>query len=136
MNNLRTDTIRLASTYPPGDPIRVALLSTLATEAPRVASETPAAWAAIFDSLRPGQSVHIAMKSVMGRSDLTNGEYHEWKVGRRSTSKVHSVDTIPLIPLDGEKPNKFNQYALRKRGDKVSGAHGDMAVMLIGIRPG
>ena len=37
------------------------------------------------------------------------------------------------LHMDGKPVNKFNRYVLYKRGNKVSGAHGDMSVMLIGI---
>lgn len=135
MSDLRARTIRLASSMPHGSLERKALLDVLATE--RQASENPSEWAAIFDALQTGQTVHIAMKSVMGMGKETNGQYQPWKVGRKSNSAKYGVDTIPLLPMDGSKPkNKMNQFALRKRGEKVSGSHGDMAVMIVGIRPG
>lgn len=130
MSTLREATIRLASSFPKGSPERVALLDVL------TASESPNEYAAIFDALQPGQTVHVALKSVMGRGSETDGQYHPWKVGRRSTSAKYSTDTIPLMPMDGTKPNKMNQFALRKRGDRVSCSHGDMAVIILGIRPG
>jgi hypothetical protein len=88
----------------------------------------------IFDSLKPKETILVAMKSVMGMSRVTDGNYHEWKVGRRSYSKKYGVTTITLLPMDGSKPNKFNRFALRKRRDKVSASHGDMGVMLIGVK--
>jgi len=91
-------------------------------------------YAAIFDALRPGQSVYVAVKSVMGMSDVLNGKPMEWKVGRRSVSKKYGVETIPLLPLDGSKPHKMNQILLLKRGEKVSAALGNMWMELVSLK--
>lgn len=101
-------------------------------------ADNPAAeqeeWARIFDSLKPGQTVELAMRSPMGMSRLTDGNFHPHKVGRRSTSKKYGVTSIALLPMDGSKPSRFARFTLRKRGDRVSAAHGDMAVSLEGLR--
>lgn len=111
----------------------------------------------IFDSLKSKQKILVAMTSVMGMSKLTGGGYHEWIVGRRSTSKKYGVTTITLLQPGGPKPTKYNRFALMKRknrigetyqkdgswyqaeptGFNITAAHGDMAMILHGIkRPG
>jgi hypothetical protein len=102
--------------------------------ASRTATRNPDDWAAIFDSLRPGQSVWVAMTSVMGMSTRTDGTLQEWKVGRRSRSRKYGTEAITLMPLDGTKLPPHAAYRLRKRGDRVSASQGDMGLMLKALK--
>jgi hypothetical protein len=107
-----------------------------ANEIASKASTDPAEWSAIFDRLRPGQTIYIAMTSVMGMSRAESGAYVPHKVGRRSKSKVPRwwTEAIGLEPADGSKAHSFAKYKLWKRKDgNVSMSSGDMAVMLKGI---
>lgn len=100
------------------------------------ASSNPSDWATLFDSLRPGQTVVVAMRSPMGMSKVTDGNEHEWRVGRRTQSRGGAVQAITLLPIDGSKPTQFNAFRLWKRGDRVSASHGDMGVFLKSLRAG
>lgn len=98
----------------------------------------------VFDSLRPGQVIEVALKSVMGRGTMTDGNFHEWRVGRKSRSKKYNSETITLMPMDGSKPSKFNAFRLWKRSRRnhmtgedtpgISASHGDMGIMIIGLQ--
>jgi len=91
----------------------------------------------LFDSLKPSEVIEVAMSSVMGMSRADTGNYHPWKVGRRSRSKKYNYETITLVPLTGKKPPAHAAYKLWKRGDGergISASHGDMGVFLKGIR--
>lgn len=104
--------------------------------ATRFSEDGPDKLVALFDSLRPKQKISVAMKSIMGMSKVTDGTPHDWLVGRRS--KGRNYETITLLPVDGETPNKFNTYKLWKRPNRdgvlrISGSHGDMAVSLISV---
>jgi hypothetical protein len=78
----------------------------------------------------------------MGTGSLTDGNYHEWIVGRKSHSKKYGVTTIRLIPVGFEdrKWTKYNSYSLMKRENYRTGetyiaaAHGDMAITLKGMK--
>jgi hypothetical protein len=101
-------------------------------------------YVAIFDSLRPGQTIEVALTSVMGMGSATDGTFREWKVGRKSRSKKYNSEAITLMPMDGSKPNKFNAFRLWKRSRRdhrtgeekpgISASHGDMGIMIKGIR--
>lgn len=100
------------------------------------ASTDPATWTAIFDRLKPGQIIYIAMTSVMGMGRAESGGYFPHKVGRRSKAKSPRwwSEAISLEPADGRKVPSFAKYKLWKGKDgKISMSHGDMAVMLKGI---
>jgi hypothetical protein len=100
------------------------------------ASTDPAEWPQIFDRLRPGQTIYVAMTSVMGMRRAESGGYFPHKVGRRSKSRTPRwwTEAITLLPADGSKAHKFAQYKLWKgKSGDVSMSHGDMAVMLKGI---
>ena len=107
-----------------------------ANEIAAKASTDPAEWSAIFDRLRPGQIIYIAMTAVMGGGRASSGGYFPHKVGRRSKSKVPRwwTEAIGLEPADGSKAHSFAKYKLwkRKSGD-ISMSAGDMSVMLKGI---
>ena len=102
------------------------------------AATTHAEMAILFDKLKPKQRIAVAMTSVMGSGQATDGKPHDWLVGRRSKSKKYNTETIVLMPVDGSwKPNKYNAYKLYKRtrhGEvTVSAAHGDMGLFLKSI---
>lgn len=100
------------------------------------ASTDPAEWEAIFDRLRPGQIVFIAMTSVMGMGRAESGAYHPHKVGRKSKSKVPRwwSEAVSLERADGSKSPSYAKYKLWKRKDgSISMSHGDMAVTMKGI---
>ncbi len=94
--------------------------------------------ARVFKSLKPKEKILVAMTSVMGMGKYTDGKYHEWIVGRKSSSKKYGRVSYTLLPADGSwKPTKFNRFALNMRKDMVTASQGDMALMLKGIkRPG
>ncbi len=101
-----------------------------------VASKDPAEWVQIFDRLKPGQLVYLALTSVMGMSRAESGAYTAHKVGRRSKPKRPHwwVEAISLLPADGGKPHPFAQYKLWKhKSGGVSVSSGDMAMDLKGI---
>ena len=100
------------------------------------ASRDPAEWPAIFDRLKPGQIVYLAITSVMGASRAESGAYVAHKVGRRSKARRPQwwVESISLLPADGSKPHPFAQYKLTKRkSGEISASSGDMAVFLEGM---
>ena len=132
MTTLRSKLIRLAADQAPDSPLRRELLTVLASN--------QASWVAIFDSLRPGRKVQIAMTGVMTMDKVTDGKFHEWIVNRRSFSKKYNTETISLLHQDGSKPSKYNAYALRKRTDRMTGegrvsaSVGDMGLFLKGLK--
>ena len=79
-----------------------------------------------FDSLKKGQKIDVKL--------------HEgWRtfiVGRKSFSKKYGVTTFRIIPEDRQdfKYTKNNAYTLRRRGDFVSGAHGNMGMSVKEIK--
>lgn len=87
----------------------------------------------IFDKLKPKQTVHLALKSVMGMGKYTDGEFHPFTVGRKSTSKKTNSVAITVMP-EGKKLPAMGKFTLRKRGDKVMAAQGNMAVMIKGMK--
>jgi hypothetical protein len=91
----------------------------------------------LFDSLKPKQKIKVAMSAVMGSGKYSDGEPHEWIVGRKSVSKKYGVVSITLIPADNPtwKPTKYNAYKLSKRNDSdgqpvIVASHGDMGLFL------
>ena len=99
-------------------------------------STDPAEWPQIFDRLRPGQTIYVAMTSVMGMSRAESGSYVPYKVGRRSKARTPRwwTEAITLEPADGSRVPKFAQYRLWKgKSGDISMSHGDMAVMLKGL---
>jgi hypothetical protein len=102
-----------------------------------LASTDPGEWTAIFDRLKPGQIIYIAMTSVMGMGRADSGGYFPHKVGRRSKSTKSTSwwsEAVSLDPADGSKAGSFAKYKLWKRKDgKISMSHGDMATMIKGI---
>jgi hypothetical protein len=105
-------------------------------------STDPAEWPQIFDSLKPGQTVYIAMTAVMGSGrGPESGTYYPHKVGRRSVAKVPRwwSEAITLMPADGSKRSSFAGYKLwkgkgRETGEPyVSMSSGDMGVTIKGI---
>lgn len=98
------------------------------------ATKLASSMSAVFDSLRPGQTVYAAFSSVMGMGGTTDGQVNEWIAGKKSISKVHGVETIPLNQVGGVKSSPHNQVALRKRGDKVSASKGDMGIQILSLQ--
>jgi len=106
------------------------------------ASRVAADVAGVFDRLRKGQKIEVAVKSVMGTSPRTSGEWSEWIVGRRSRSRKHGVESVVLIPADdpGRRYDRRNAFRLVKRTDPRTGrvtvgaAQGDMGIALLGIK--
>jgi hypothetical protein len=94
----------------------------------------------VFDSLRKGQKIQVAFKSVMGMSELTSGSYNDWVVGRRTFSKKYNVEKVQLMPASraGEKFDKRRDFQLWKRDRdgkvSVSASQGDMGITLVGIK--
>lgn len=92
---------------------------------------------ALFDSLRPGQKISVAMTSVMGTSEATSGKPQDWIVGRRS--KGRNYETITLLPVDASwKPTKYNAFKLWKRENyqgevTINASQGDMGLFLKSI---
>lgn len=102
----------------------------------RMASRSPNEWVQIFDRLKPGQIIYLAMTAVMGMNRAESGDYVAHKVGRRSVPKRPQwwTEAISLIPADGSKANKFSQYKLWKRkSGGLSVSSGDMAGEIQGI---
>jgi len=100
------------------------------------ASTDPSEWEAIFNRLRPGQFIFVAMTSVMGLGRAEGGAFFPHMVGRRSKSKSPRwwSEAISLEPADGSKAASFAKYKLWKQKDgRISMSHGDMAVTLKGI---
>lgn len=100
------------------------------------ASTDPVELSQIFDNLKPGQIIYIAMTAVMGGGRAGSGAYYPHKVGRRSKSKKPRwwSEAMGLEPVDGSKVPDFAKYKLWKRANgDISMSHGDMAVMLKGI---
>jgi len=139
--DLQADLQDLLAYSQSAEPSRAKLASDLRDLADRVA--TPAGSSeklvALFDSLRPKQKIAVAMKSVMGTSEMTDGSPHDWLVGRRARSKKYNSETITLMPVDGSwKPNKYNAFKIWKRNRpdgsaSISASRGDMALMLQSI---
>ena len=104
-------------------------------------STNPEDLVAIFDSLKTGERIMVAMKAVMGMGSRENGSYHPWIVGRRAMSRSGRVSVTLMVPSEDGKPNKTRfRYALNKSksrhsdGYTISASSGDMAMRLIGIR--
>lgn len=127
-DTLKGKIVRLAHAHPEH---RAELLGLLRS---RRASTNPNDWPALFDSLRKGQLIQVAMTSVMGMSPLFDGNLHTWEVGRKSISKKWGVTTYMLNQPGERPPDRRVAVTLRKRGDRVSAAWGDMAVMLKELR--
>jgi len=93
-------------------------------------------WPAIFDSLKAGQKVYLAMKGGGFGDVTTDGEYHEWKVYRRFRGRDY--ETITLFKQDGSKPQKQNATKLWKQDWKgnpsISASKGDMSLRLHGMK--
>ena len=91
----------------------------------------------IFDSLKPGQTIKVTMKSVMGNSGWDTGEPTEYKVGRRG--KGRNGETITLMRPGQKSVSQFVQVKLYKRKSNISDtmrvnvAIGDMAATLYAI---
>lgn len=125
---LRERVIRLAHEKPE---LRDALL-------PLVMASQPA-WVKIFDSLRSGQVIQAAFKSVMGRSDLFDGTLHDFKVGRKSVSKKHGVESVTLEPVGRPKMGPGARIRLHKRSKAdgsatVSASTGDMGMTIVDLK--
>ena len=90
----------------------------------------------VFDRLKSGQTVQVAVKSVMGRSSLFDGSFHEFKVGRRSHSKKYGVTSLAIHPVGESKPRgRGAQIKLMKRSNgNVSVAIGNMGATLKGLK--
>jgi len=99
--------------------------------------DSQAEWNRIFASLKPKETLLVAMTSIMGRHPKMDGKFHPWKVGRRSHSKRSGMTSVTLLPMEG-KPKKgarlhrISLYTF-KDGD-VNAGWGDMAVMLKGLK--
>ena len=89
---------------------------------------------AFFDSLKSGDIIEMAAISVMGMSKRFSGDYHPWKVGRRSHSKKYNVTSLRLDPVTGPKASARAAVKLYKRRDRVSAGVGDMGLILKGLR--
>lgn len=84
---------------------------------------------ALFDSLTTGTRVRVSFSSCYSGGTI------ELKVGRRSHSKKHGVDSLTLSYLDGRKVEaRMNRISLMKRKSYHSGemmvtmALGDLGV--------
>lgn len=114
-------------------------LSALLTEARETLNEDQERLVAIFDKLKPKQKVSVAMTAVMGSGKMTDGQPHDWIVGRRARSKKYNTETVTLIPADDptRKFTKYNAYKLWKRTrdgvSTISASHGDMGLFLVSI---
>ncbi len=89
----------------------------------------------LFDGLKKGQVIRIAVTSCMG---METGELHERRVGRRSHSKKYGVTSIRLDPMNGPPPPLCAAVTLRKRLDRhgevyVAAAHGNSALTIRNI---
>lgn len=96
----------------------------------------PSGWAAIFDALKPGQTIYISATSAMGHGRTEGNAYMPHKVGRRSKAKRPGwwSEAISLEPASGKKVPTFAKYKLWKSKDgRVSMSHGDMAIFLHGL---
>ena len=89
---------------------------------------------AFFDSLKSGDIIEMAAISAMGMSKRFSGDYHPWKVGRRSHSKKYNVTSLRLHPVTGPKASARAAVKLYKRRDRVSAGVGDMGLILKGLR--
>jgi len=131
----------IAMTQGPERPSREKLAEELRGLADRVATPegSPEKLVELFDSLRPKQKIAVALKSVMGTSEMTDGKPHDWLVGRRATQKRYNSQTITLMPVDGSwKPNKYNAFKIWKRtrpdgSVSISASRGDMGLTLVSI---
>jgi hypothetical protein len=83
----------------------------------------------VFDKLKSNQTIWVAYSAVMSTASKA---YRPYVVGRRSHSKKYNVSSITITP-PGTKPGRMMKVTLRKRGDRVSLALGDMGASLIGI---
>lgn len=81
----------------------------------------------LFDSLVKGTCVRVSLTSGM-----FSGKDIELVAGRRSHSKKHNTDTIPLDPPDGTKVHSAVRFRLYKRNasGSVSLALGDTAAFV------
>jgi len=115
-------------------------LTALLTEAREALGESQDRLVALFDSLKSKQKIKVAMTAVMGSGKYTDGQPHEWLVGRRARSKKYGSETITLMPVDGSwKPTKYNAFKLWKKKSSrdgetyISASQGDMGLMLKSI---
>lgn len=85
-------------------------------------------YAKIFDSLKPKQKIEAALTSI------NKGEPREYTVGRKSTSKKYGVVSIEITPVGQQPPGRGAKIKLRKRGNSVTAAHGDMGVRILSLK--
>ena len=101
---------------------------------------SPQAWIDLYDSLKKGSRVMIAWTSVMGRSDLYDGQLHEWEVYGASFSKRYNTKTIRFKQPGAPRPNIRAAHAILKQmgtnrmtGEQeitLSGAVGDKGIFM------
>jgi len=78
----------------------------------------------LFNSLRKGDMLNVNFSSAMSSGEIT------LQVKSKSRSKKYNLEKITLI--NPEHPGRVN-FFLYKRGDKVTMAQGDLAVMVDAI---
>ena len=64
---------------------------------------------------------------------LTDGKYHRFKLGRKSTSKKYNTEKFSLLREDGRK-TLHSIYRYMDKPDAIQAASGDMAMDFIGLR--
>lgn len=96
-------------------------------------------WVKVFDGLRSGQTIKASFKAVMGSSDLLDGSLHEFKVGRKSVSKKHGVESVALEPVGRPKMGPGARIRLHKRTKAdgtamVTASTGDMGMSIVDLK--
>lgn len=95
------------------------------------AATSPEAMSAIFDKLKPGQTVWMAFAAVMSTGDKS---FKPYTVGRRSFSKKYNYTTVSLLRSGQKSAGGMMKIALTRRGDgQVLVALGDMGATLLGL---
>lgn len=95
------------------------------------AVKDPAGWMKLFDSLKPGQTLWVDYRSVMGKS---SPGYVPFKVGRKSNSKKYNYSAVTLLaPGQGKTMERGWQPKLYKQRGKIDFALGDMGTILKGL---
>ena len=87
-------------------------------------------YARVFDQLKSKQTLWVSYSAVMGTASKA---FRPYTVGRRSHSKKYNVTSITLLPPGVKKQGRFMKTQLRKRGEQVSIALGDMGAQLLGL---
>ena len=97
------------------------------------AATTPEALSALFDKLKPKQTVWMSWTNYGSGSGDTR-TFSPYTVNRRSFSKKYNVSSVSLLRPGQKSANSLVKLTLMKRSDgDVSLAIGDMATKLHGI---